>query len=162
MTLRFLLATFETISPLCNQISQLLRFPALAGTTVTFTIWWTILFPLIYSFSDDHRRKEFLKFNTSFLLINLHFLNMPLCVIEFLLTRHSLYFYDLWVGFLVAFLYMLFYLNILDPRGIHVYIILTPRTSFCIVSYSLVVGVYVSCYYGWNYGLSLWDILYMK
>lgn len=154
MTCRFILSNFES-SSWCTTLARLLRFPALAGTTVTFTIWWTILFPLIYFVSDHQRRKDFLSFNSSFLLINVHLLNMPLCAMEFLLTNHHLVFFDLWVGFVVAYLYMLFYLNVLDPLGFHFYIILTPRTGFCILSYSIVLLVYVGCFYGWNSILSM-------
>ena len=149
MTCLFILSNFEN-STLCTTLARLLRFPALAGTTVTFTIWWTILFPLIYFVSDHQHRIDFMKFNKSFLLINIHLLNMPLCAIEFILTNHKLVFFDLWIGFVVAYVYMLFYLNVLDPLGFHIYIILTPRTGYCVFIYSIVILVYLGCYFGWN------------
>lgn len=150
LTLRLVSSSLQNYSSLFRAISRFLRFPALAGTTVTFTIWWLVLFPLIYTASDTAHRKQFLEFNASFLLINIHLLNMPICAMEFLLSGVRLTYFDLYIGFVVALAYMLFYLNVLDPRGVHLYIILTPRTSFCVVNYSLVLLVYVACYYGWN------------
>lgn len=151
MVLRLLFSSMEQQSRVLMVVSRILRFPALAGTSVTFTLWWTILFPLVYYVSDSHRRKQFLAFNSSFLLVNIHMLNMPICATEFVLTGHHLAYFDVWIGFCVALVYMLFYLNVLDRVGAHIYIFLTPRTHFCILNYSVVLSVYLACFYGWNY-----------
>ena len=118
-------------------------------------IWWIALVPLISYLikdrADDKRR--FFKFNSSFLLLNLHLAIMPITIVEFLYSYHALHFFDLWTSILVAMLYLLFYLNVLDAKGYHFYIILTPRTPLCFISYSLVLLIYYGVYQYSNYAL---------
>ena len=135
-------------------ISQLLRFPALVGCTITVVVWWTILVPIIHHLTEGKKRQGFWKFNTSFFLINVHFMNLPFIAYEFMLSDHPLYMIDLWMGLCVALAYVLFYLLYLDPHGLHFYIILTPRTVFCIFPYILVLTLYYGTFVGWNYILT--------
>lgn len=139
-------------------IAGILRYPALAGCSITVTIWWAVLVPVIdYLLSMDTNkegRKFFWKWNLSPMLINVHLLNLPICGIEFLYSNVAFTFFDLWIALLVALLYCLFYLNVLDPRGLHFYIIFTPRTAWCAVSYALVLGSYYCFYQLWNHVLS--------
>ena len=142
-------------SPHFKFIARLFKFPALAGCTITVSIWWSILVPLIhYLMGDKQKQKAFWEFNTSFLLLNIHLLNLPLSVVEFVLSGSRLVFFDIWIGLSVAFLYIIFYLAFLDSRGIHLYIILTPRTPWCFIVYSIILSIYYACYVGWNSVLS--------
>jgi hypothetical protein len=140
-------------------VADTVRFPALVGCSITVSIWWAILVPLIdYLLSQDKDpsgRTFFWKWNTSAVLINVHLLNLPIAGIEFLASGTPLTFYDLWVALAVAFAYCLFYLNVLDPRGLHFYIIFTPRTAWCFISYILVLTAYYSFYHAWNQVLAL-------
>jgi len=131
-------------------VSDATRFPALVGCSITVTIWWFILAPLIHTKLDESKREGFWKFNRSFRLLNIHGLNLPMIGLEFIFTLKKLHFYDLWVGLLVGFAYIVFYLVVLDRNGYHFYIILSPRTVGCILSYSLVLGLYYVCYELWN------------
>lgn len=107
-----------------------LRFPALVGSTVTVIVWWIILVPLIYGFLEEgEQTKRFIAFNSSFFLVNVHLLVLPIAAAEFIGSSSPLCFFDLWMGLVVAFVYVLFYLNVLDPAGLHFYIILSPRTG---------------------------------
>jgi hypothetical protein len=153
--LRMVFASLSSVASLSNTntrfIARALKFPSLVGCTTTVTIWWTVLVPLIhYLMGEKQKQLEFWNFNTSFLLLNIHLVNLPLAGIEFYLSSSKLVFFDLWVSLLVAFVYIIFYLGILDARGIHLYIILTPRTHWCFASYSLVLCIYYSCFVGWN------------
>ena len=131
--------------------ARIFKFPSLVGCTITVTIWWTILVPLIHHLMEDKEKQAgFWKFNTSFLLLNVHLVNLPIAAAEFFYSASKLVFFDLWIALLIAFAYMMFYLGVLDARGIHLYIILTPRTHFCFISYSLILSIYYACYIQWN------------
>ena len=46
---------------------------------------------------------------------------------------------DAWVCAALLFAYVLFYVLVLDRNQIHLYIIFTPRTHFCILAYAVMV-----------------------
>lgn len=128
----------------CQLFARCLRFPALVGACVTFSVWWIVLVPTIFKLleEDKSRQRGFLAFNVSPLLLNLHLINLPIAVGEFYMTNQLLSFVDLWIGFVVALSYILFYLNVLDARGLHFYIVFTPRTPFALVTYPSVLLLY--------------------
>mmetsp|Transcript_2710 Transcript_2710/g.4923 ORF Transcript_2710/g.4923 Transcript_2710/m.4923 type:complete len:259 (-) Transcript_2710:1244-2020(-) len=133
-------------------ISQLTLFPSLVGCSITCTIWWLVLTPLISNILHKKKKDhaEFWKWNTSFVLINLHGLMLVFAAADYIYCGRHLVFCDLWMGFAVAFVYVVFYLLVLDPQGLHFYIILTPRTPLCVISYSFILLVYYGSYLGWN------------
>ena len=46
--------------------TEAIRFPSCAGATVTVTVWWLVLTPIIYfSLKPGRARAAFHKFNTS-------------------------------------------------------------------------------------------------
>jgi hypothetical protein len=87
-------------------------------------------------------------------LVNLHLLNLPLCAVEFLANGRCLTFFDLWTSLLVAFVYVMFYLNVLDAMGLHFYICFTPRTVWCWIPYGIILFSYMGIFNGWNHILS--------
>lgn len=134
--------------------TDMVRLPALIGCSVTVIVWWIVLVPVISAYMpDDEARKKFAAFNTTFPLLNLHLFNLPLCAIEFLACGKCLSFFDLWASLAVAFLYMMFYLNVLDPLGLHFYIVFTPRTHWCFIPYSMILFAYYGLYHSWSYAL---------
>jgi hypothetical protein len=160
MTLRLLTsylagAGFESM----EVVADVLRFPALAGCSITVSIWWLVLVPIIDHLvskdKDGHGRAFFWKWNLSPMLLNVHLLNLPIVAVEFLVSKSALTFFDLWVALLVALGYCMLYLNVLDPRGLHFYIIFTPRTAWCAVSYVLVLTAYYVFYQAWNHVLAM-------
>ena len=153
MVSRLLFSYFGNLhsNKLLIAISQILRFPALVGCTITVVIWWLVLVPIIHHFTEGTKRAAFWKFNTGPVLIHVHLLNLPIVVYEFLWSQHKLYMIDLWCGLFVAIAYLLFYLFVLDPAGYHFYIILSPRTVFCIVPYIVILSLYLGLYMFWNY-----------
>ena len=121
------------------------------------TIWWTALYPIISYCLPKDKRANFNQFNLSFSLINIHILNLPIAVIEFLWSNNRFRFVDLWMGIGIAYIYVLFYLFILDVRGVHLYIILSPRTIYCSISYIIIMLLYYIVYITWNHALLLID-----
>jgi hypothetical protein len=122
-----------------------------SGCTITVTVWWSVLVPVISHYMPDNEsRRKFWIFNQSFPLLNLHLFNLPLCFIEFIYTNKCLVYYDLWVALVIAFIYMMFYLNVLDRNGLHFYIVFTPRHVWCIIPYTIILFSYYGIYHFWN------------
>ena len=138
-----------------------LHFPAFVGAVVTFSIWNLILFPLLYFFAKKRTsfmtRKQFLRFNFSFFMTNIHFFNLPLaCVnVVFGCGARPLEDVDLWLGFVVAALYSIVYLFGLDRLGLHFYPIFNPRTAFSGISYGLLFLLYYQIFKLGNYVIAL-------
>ena len=139
-----------TKSPLLAAVSLALRFPALVGACITVSVWWIVLVPIIYYLlKEPARRRGFLSFNFSPMLLNLHFLNLPIAMVDFLsssTSTHTLKFFDLWMGFIIMFIYILFYLNVLDPSGLQFYPVFTPRSPLVLATYPLVLVLYWLCH----------------
>jgi hypothetical protein len=160
MTLRLLTsyigaAGWKDISPTFQLISDVVRFPALVGCSITVIVWWLALVPVIHVLSgSEENRARFWKFNLSFPLLNLHAANLPLCAIEFIASGKCLTFFDLWTSMAIAFVYVLFYLNVLDAQGLHFYIIFTPRTFWCFLPYGLILLIYFGAFQAWNHVLA--------
>ncbi|RYG66050.1 hypothetical protein EON64_10640 [archaeon] len=153
MTLRLLAAYLAGTGwtawvPLAN----LTRFPALVMNTVTVVVWWLVLVPLIDYLLRSNRRERafFWTFNLSAPLLNVHLLNLPLVALDFLHSGQKLRFFDLHVAVCVALGYSVFYLTVLDPLGLHFYLILTPRSRLCLLSYGLILGGYCALFHLWN------------
>jgi hypothetical protein len=67
-------------------ITNSLLFPSLVGCSITVIVWWLLLFPtILYLIRHDTKKiNYFWDFNTSFVLINIHLLNLPIIAIEFI------------------------------------------------------------------------------
>ncbi len=74
---------------------------------------------------------------------------------EFLASGVQLTYQDLHVSFVIGYLYVLYYLLFLDAKGIQLYLIFTPRTRWCVVTFSLLPALYVSFFKGYNYLLEV-------
>ena len=123
-----------------------LKFPAAVAAVITFTIWNFILFPLIYfgSMKDSKKRTDFLKFNFSFFMSNIHLLNLPMALVNTVWGPTARIFTesDLWIALMIAALYSLLYLFFLDRLGLHFYPIFCPRFSLSTISFGLVLYLY--------------------
>lgn len=157
MTARLLLSYFGNAVetklssyPFAGTIAELIRFPALAGNSITVAVWWIVLAPLFLHFLKGEKRNFFWKFNFSPFLLHVHFLNLPICAAEFIMSGRPLQFHDLWMSLVVAVAYVLFYLTVLDPAGLQFYIILSPRTALCALPYAIVLSLYIGSLNGWN------------
>jgi hypothetical protein len=68
-----------------------------------------VLFPIMYfiSLPAGEKRRNFLKFNLGFFMINIHLLNLPLAYLNVLSGERVRQFThsDLWVSYLVVMLY---------------------------------------------------------
>ena len=161
LTLRLLLAAIASASPTADAlaparaIAATIRFPALAQTTLTVVLWWLVLTPLItYQLRGTPGAADFRRFNFSPFLLTVHLFNLPVAAVEFVASEVSLRPFDLWISLVFALVYLCFYLYVLDRNDVHLYIILTPRTAACFLVYSLIIGLFVAAYCGWNAALS--------
>lgn len=129
-----------------NALASVLRLPSLIMNGVTVLVWWLLLFPVFMTFMNDKARKGFMKFNSSPLLINLHFLNLPLALLDVWLSPRSLNTCDLWFAFAFLFLYSLFYFLVLDANGLHIYVVFSPRSAIIIPTSAIVFALYILLY----------------
>jgi hypothetical protein len=136
-----------------------LRFPCAVTTTVTFVIWNLVLVPFVLMGifrHDAQKRHQFRKFCTSFRLIQLHFFNLPLCVMNVVVYSPSrkLNERDWLVALILLCLYMTFYFGILDRCGVHLYPVFTPRIgTWVAISWTGILALYLANFYAWQYWL---------
>lgn len=162
MTTRYVLGTLElhdSGSPdpvgwrrVVSRLNEALRFPCLVQNSVTVVVWWLVLTPIImlqYG-KDARRRAAFNRFNFSFALLNFHGMNLPLAAADHLLNPRRLLPSDLWLAVASATGYVLFYLSVLDARGIHLYIILSPRTKLSVFATGSLVAAYLGLHRLWD------------
>ena len=155
LTIRLLSLGLRDWHPAFASLARILKFPALLMNTVTVTIWWMVLVPVIsYLLPGEKAKNNFKKFNLSPFLLHIHGINLPVAIFEFLGTGTRLTFFDLWAGVVGSFLYMLFYLNVLDPAGIQIYIPFTPRTRWSILLYLSIFSMHYMLWAGGNATLS--------
>jgi len=160
MTARYVLdflggANLGSFSEFSTQISETIRFPALMQNSLTVTVWWLILVPafMFFTRNDVKKRKAFMTWNFSPFLINVHLLNLPLAAIAHLLKPRILTLHDMWIALVIGLSYLLFYLFILDPLGLHFYIVLSPRTKWSTLVYTIILGSIYGFYRAWNHAL---------
>jgi len=138
-----------------RSVSAWSKFPALVMNSVTVAVWWTLLVPAIsYLMKDAKAKRGFEKFNLSFPLLNIHAINLPVAAAEFLATGVPLTYPDMHAALVLGYIYVMFYLLVLDARGVQIYIVFSPRTRWCIVTFSLIPLLYAGAYYAWNAALT--------
>jgi len=133
--------------------NEVLRFTSLVTATVTFVLWNFLLGPLIYFYiKTPERRRAFTQFNCSFDMINVHFLNIVFAVLVNVTVSPNRMFRleDIWFSMAIAAIYSCLYLFVLDRLGVHLYPILSPRSSIAVASVSLLFLMYYGCFIGWN------------
>lgn len=147
------LAPFLTQGHFLVQCNEFLRFPSLATATITFTLWNFLIAPIIYILMETPKKKhDFVLFNLSFRLIQLHVFNIVFAILNNISVspRRSFTYSDLWCSIALAAVYLLFYMLILDRLGVHLYPMFSPRFKFVIGSISSAIGLYYVCFLGWN------------
>jgi hypothetical protein len=147
LLVRLVCLLFEPYSTFVKVLGEAAHAPALINSVVVCSVWWLVLVPAItFMIKTPAERMWFIKFNFSFFLLNVHAINLAFAYVISKMDPRPFVFFDLWCSLFVALVYVLFYQLVLDPRGIHLYIILSPRTHFSLVTYSMVIGVFVGCY----------------
>ena len=136
---------------LAGRVTSMLRFPSLAQHSTVVTVWWLVLVPIFGGTMPKAARQKFFRFNMKPFLLCVHLLDLPLAVVDAcFLTPRRLTFADLWLAVAVAFAYAIFYLVCLDPRGLHFYIILSPRTRFMPLVYGILIAFYYGTFLFWD------------
>lgn len=130
------------------------RFPAIAMASITFTIWNFLLFPFIYLFfmETPEKKRNFVKYFTSFKLIQLHVVNIFLAYGNVVMASppRPLVFVDLVAALVVGVVYVLWYVLILDRLGVHIYPIFSPRSPWLFLTWTLSWLNYVASFYFWR------------
>lgn len=123
-----------------------LRFTAAMNAFVTFTVWNFVLLPMIYFIATPpgEKRRNFLKWNTGFFMVNIHCMNLPMALVNIVYGGYVRTFTDsdLWVSYLVVMLYSMLYLFVMDRLGLHFYPIFCPRSASCAISFGSVLFLY--------------------
>jgi hypothetical protein len=159
------LAPFLSPGHILLRINEYLRFPALLSATVTFVVWNFILAPFVCMFAmkDSKKRRAFIKWNFSFNLSQIHFFNIVFAICNTIVgvyeissstLEHKLVgfdIWDLWISLLFTFLYVLFYMLVLDRFGVHLYPIFSPRSSWFVCTGTIVLGLIFATYGSWNH-----------
>jgi hypothetical protein len=141
------------------QINRMIRFPALASASITFTVWNIALLPFIHFYVLDtaQKRHNFTMWNLNFRMVQKHIANIIYAILNTIITRRSeqmvkkneflLFEYDdLWYGMTFGLIYGLFYNLILDRIGVHLYPIFSPRSNYVIFTWVAVFALYFGFY----------------
>jgi hypothetical protein len=157
LTVRHILCALAPWSPTALLWAERIRFPCAVSPTITFVVWNFVLMPYAYFVAmqgDAKKQRHFLKFCTSFRLLNLHGLNIVLCALN---VGHlgspprTLERADLLVALLSVLLYFTFYLCILDRLGVHLYSVFSPRTPFLLLTWPGAILCYLGTFHIWSF-----------
>merc|ERR1712176_139873 len=101
---------------------------------------------------SSKERAGFLRFSFSFVLINVHILNLPLAMVNIVYGDYPRVFTtsDLWIAYLILLIYVLVYCFILDRLGLHFYPIICLRSAWSVIPCALIVYMYYSILHGGN------------
>lgn len=128
-----------------------LRFVSLAQNSVTFIVWWAVIVPIAMLLQKHKQRVAFLRWQlTDPLLLNVHLLNLPLAALDHVLSPRRLTAHDLWLALVSGTAYFCMYMKVLDPRGLHFYIILSPRTKLFALTLAGLYGTHFGALRMWN------------
>merc|ERR550519_893564 len=101
---------------------------------------------------QPEKQRGFIKFNTRPFLVLVHFMNFVAALLDFLYAEPMMGATDFekLFTFTMGFVYLLFYVFFLDTVGWHFYVVFTPRTNWCAVTYSCALALYAGLIYGWD------------
>ena len=157
LILRLLFGCLARFSATAALWAEIVRFPALVQNSVVVLVWWGVMVPFISMLKPTNERWQFVKWNLSFDLVNVHLLNMPAAAADYLASPRPPELIDGWIVALLLFAYVAFYVLVLDRNQIHLYIPFTPRTHFCVLAYSLMCGLNYGILVGWG-AVGKWSV----
>jgi hypothetical protein len=134
-------------------LNEWMRFPTLVMATLTFGVWNAVIGPSIYAQMKTPAMKEsFCRFFGNSLWRQLHVYNIIYASINGIWgsPARSLIKADFSIGLGICLLYAFFYLFFLDRLGVHYYLVFSPRTTFALISWTVVFGLYYACFPLWN------------
>lgn len=154
---RHFLCALAPMSPVAKALAEMTRFPAACSATITFCVWNFVLFPfvLLFVMKTEEAKRTFWNFCTSFRLLNLHALNIVVCILNcgpFSSPRRQLEWMDFYFAAGSVLVYMSFYFGILDRMGVHLYPLFSPRAKSYIVfaSWTAMLLVYLLTFAAWQ------------
>mmetsp|Transcript_25602 Transcript_25602/g.60538 ORF Transcript_25602/g.60538 Transcript_25602/m.60538 type:complete len:329 (+) Transcript_25602:258-1244(+) len=154
ITLRHGLCVLSPFVSAVRIFSEMLRLPVLMSASVTFGVWNFILMPAIclVFIKDSDRRRKFVQFAFGFRLFNLHVLDIFFAILNasYAEPRRKLQLGDLNTLAIYMVTYLLFYYFVLDRFAIHLYPIFSPRVSWVVFPWLMVVGLCIGGYNFWE------------
>lgn len=132
--------------------AAVLRAPALIQASFVVSIWWGVLTPSIY-YALRHNaaeRASFTAYNAQPFLLLVHLANLPIAAIDFWFGHIPFVAIDLWIVVLSGLCYVIFYLLVLDAHQVHLYFILSPRTAWAAVTYTVLLSLLGGTFVAWN------------
>ena len=120
--------------------------------SIVVTLWWCVINPIIYYHIWDMEEAvlAFNQANFSHLFLLVHVANLPIAAVDFVAQATPLTAFDMWIALVFGFSYFLFYLLVLDARGVHLYVILSPRFWACPLVYLGILALYCLFFFLWN------------
>jgi len=136
----------EPLAAYAATLGSALRFPVLVAAIVTFTVWNTMLLPLLYFriIPPGPKRDRFRKFNFGFFMSNVHVANLPMAIVNTFVGDGARLFTssDLYAACLVLMFYSMLYLFVLDRLGLHFYPMFCPRSNTCGLAFGALITIY--------------------
>lgn len=114
MTLQAGLRLVAPSMSFAGPLSELLRFPTLAMNSITTSIWWTLIYPIVLWLIPAENLPAFRKFNIGLLMMSVHVLNLPLTIADHTLSPRRLGPFDLWLSVAAGVSYLGLYYWQLD------------------------------------------------
>jgi hypothetical protein len=154
ITLRHGLCALSPFVTTARVVAEMLRLPVLMSASITFGVWNFVLMPAIclVFIKESDRRWKFLRFAFGFRLLNLHVFNIVLALLNasYAEPRRRLHLGDLNTLAVYMISYLLFYYFVLDRFGMHLYPIFSPRVSWVVFPWLMVVGLCIGGYLFWK------------
>ena len=155
LTLRLLVAGLSAWFTFLERPAEILRFPALCGASVTVGIWWAAIVPVAICilFKTKAQRKEFMLLQSDFFLIHVHALNIIFASLDHAGIGgggRDLTPADFLLASVLGMAYLCVYLSYHDPRGYHIYLVLSPRLHTCGFVYFFMFGLFYAFFELWK------------
>jgi hypothetical protein len=151
--LRHVISVLVPFFPSLVYITECLRLPMLAQSTITFVGWNLVIGPIaFFRMNTPTKRAKFIEIFTNFRLTQLHVFLMVYASIQgvWATPARTLTEFDLCISMLMVLQYVLFYIFVLDRLGIHLYLIFSPRTKLAIITWTLTLASLYGSFFLWR------------
>ena len=145
--IRPLLRADGAASLLLGELEAHIRFPVMGAAISVFLLWNFVMMPVIYARLTPTRRREFINYSVQFGMLNVHVFNLPMAIAQTTLGGDAALLkpFGVWLLSVIILVYLIYYILVLDRRGMHLYPIFSPRSPL--------LGLVFAAVTGWNYAI---------
>ena len=143
----------QRLSELTGALEARLCFPALCQAILVFFGWHFVVLPYTYFImmkSNQKRRRDLVVYATQFGQLNLHLTVVPCAMVHTLPEKAGFALIELWHALVIWVAYIFLYSFVLDRMGMHLYPILSPRSTKTVFFYAAFVASYFCIFQGVN------------